>query len=63
MFARAQASEQNLKILAVAAHERMKSDSTIPTLEEQGIPGLDVQGFFGVMAAGHAAASGQQING
>lgn len=49
VFARAQASEQNLKILAVAEHERMKSDSTIPTLEEQGIPGLDVQGFFGVM--------------
>jgi len=64
VFARAQASEQNLKILAVAAHERMKSDSTIPTLEEQGVPGLDVQGFFGVMApAGTPRPVASKING
>ena len=64
VFARAQASEQNLKILAVAAHERMKSDSTIPTLEEQGVPGLDVQGFFGVMApAGTPRPVANKING
>ena len=64
VFARAQASEQNLKILAVAAHERMKSNSTIPTLEEQGIPGLDVQGFFGVMApAGTPRPVVNKING
>ena len=64
VFARAQASEQNLKILAVAAHERMKSDSTIPTLEEQGVPGLDVQGFFGAMApAGTPRPVASKING
>jgi tripartite-type tricarboxylate transporter receptor subunit TctC len=64
VFARAQASEQNLKILAVAAHERMKSDTTIPTLEEQGVPGLDVQGFFGVMApAGTPRPVVSKING
>ena len=64
VFARAQASEQNLKILAVAAHERMKSDSTIPTLEEQGVPGLDVQGYFGVMApAGTPRPVASKING
>ena len=64
VFARAQASEQNLKILAVAAHERMKSDSTIPTLEEQGVPGLDVQGFFGVMVpAGTPRPVINKING
>ena len=64
VFARAQASEQNLKILAVAAHERMKSDTTIPTLEEQGVPGLDVQGFFGVMApAGTPRSVASKING
>jgi tripartite-type tricarboxylate transporter receptor subunit TctC len=64
VFARAQASEQNLKILAVAAHERMKSDSAIPTLEEQGVPGVDVRGFFGVMApAGTPRLVVNKING
>jgi tripartite-type tricarboxylate transporter receptor subunit TctC len=49
VFARAQQREQQVKILAVAAKERMKSDSDIPTLAEQSLAGIDVPGFFGVM--------------
>ncbi len=49
VFAHAQEREQRLKILAVGSKERMKADPNIPTMQEQGVPGLDVPGFFGVM--------------
>jgi len=49
VFAHAQEREQRLKILAVGSKERMTSDPNIPTMQEQGVPGLDVPGFFGVM--------------
>ena len=49
VFAHAQAREDRLKILGVGSKERMKSDPNVPTLQEQGVTGLDVPGFFGVM--------------
>jgi len=42
----------------------MQSDPTTPTLEEQGVTGLDVPGFFGVMVpAGTPRPVINKING
>jgi tripartite-type tricarboxylate transporter receptor subunit TctC len=49
VFAHAQEREGRLRILAVGSKERMEADPNIPTLQEQGVPGVDVPGFFGVM--------------
>ena len=64
VFAHAQAREDRLKILGVGSKERMQSDPTTPTLEEQGVTGLDVPGFFGVMVpAGTPRPVINKING
>jgi tripartite-type tricarboxylate transporter receptor subunit TctC len=64
VFAHAQARENRLKILAVGSKERMKSDPDIPTMQEQGVAGLDVPGFFGVMVpAGTPRPVIEKING
>ena len=49
VFAHAQQAAGRLKILGVGSKERMKADPDIPTMEEQGVKGLDVPGFFGVL--------------
>jgi tripartite-type tricarboxylate transporter receptor subunit TctC len=49
VFAHAQQDAGRLRIIAVGSKERMKADPDIPTMEEQGVKGLDVPGFFGVL--------------
>ena len=64
VFAHAQAREGRLKILAVGSKERLQADANIPTMQEQGVPGLDVPGFFGVMVpAGTPRPVIDKING
>jgi tripartite-type tricarboxylate transporter receptor subunit TctC len=64
VFAHAQVREQRLRILAVGSKERMKSDPDIPTMQEQGVAGLGVPGFFGVMVpAGTPRPVVDKING
>jgi tripartite-type tricarboxylate transporter receptor subunit TctC len=64
VFAHAQAREGRLKILAVGSKERLQADANIPTMQEQGVPGLDVPGFFGVMVpAGTPGPVIDKING
>lgn len=49
VFAFAQQRAGNLRILAIGAKNRMTSHPDLPTLNELGVTGLDVPGFFGVM--------------
>jgi tripartite-type tricarboxylate transporter receptor subunit TctC len=64
VFAHAQRDAGRLKILGVGSRERMKADPDIPTLEEQGVKGLEVPGFFGVLVpAGTPRPVIDKING
>jgi len=49
VFANSQAREGRLRILATGALERYRANPEIPTMQEQGVKGLNVPGFFGVM--------------
>lgn len=49
VFAFAQQRAGNLRILGIGSKERMSSHPDLPTLNEMGVTGLDVPGFFGVM--------------
>ena len=50
VFALAQQRAGNLRVLAIGSRERLSSHPEIPTLHEMGVEGLDVPGFFGVLA-------------
>ena len=50
VFALAQQRAGNLRVLAIGSRERMNSHPDIPTLHEIGVEGLDVPGFFGILA-------------
>jgi tripartite-type tricarboxylate transporter receptor subunit TctC len=45
----AHAEKGILRILAVGSKERMKADPNVPTMDEEGVRGLDVPGFFGTL--------------
>jgi tripartite-type tricarboxylate transporter receptor subunit TctC len=49
VFAHAEAAKGILRILAVGSKERMKADPNVPTMDEEGVRGLDVPGFFGTL--------------
>jgi tripartite-type tricarboxylate transporter receptor subunit TctC len=64
VFAHAQARAGRLRILGAGSKERMKSDPEVPTIIEQGVPGLYAPGFFGVMVpVGTPRPVIEQING
>lgn len=50
VFALAQQRAGNLRVLAIGSRDRLTSHPEIPTLHEMGVEGLDVPGFFGVLA-------------
>ena len=50
VFALAQQRAGNLRVLGIGSRERLTSHPDIPTLHEMGVEGLDVPGFFGVLA-------------
>jgi len=50
VFALAQQRAGNLRVLGIGSKERLSSHPEIPTLNEMGVTGLDVPGFFGVLA-------------
>jgi tripartite-type tricarboxylate transporter receptor subunit TctC len=63
VFAHAQAREGRLKIIGAGVKQRMKSDPDVPTLIEQGAPGVYAPGFFGVMVpTGTPRAINEKIN-
>lgn len=45
----AQAREGRVRILAVTTRERLKAASDFPTMEEAGVPGMNLVGWFGAM--------------
>lgn len=45
----AQAREGRLRILAVTTRERLKAVADIPTMQESGVPGMNLVGWFGAM--------------
>ncbi len=49
VFTFAQVRAGNFRVLGIGAKDRMSSHPELPTLHEQGVTGLDVPGFFGVM--------------
>jgi len=59
-FASAQAREGRLRILAVSTAERMKSLPDIPTMVEEGVPGINVFGWWAAMLP--AGTPDEQIN-
>ena len=46
IFALAQVRQNRLRVLAVATATRLASEPGIPTFAEQGVPGIDVTGWF-----------------
>jgi tripartite-type tricarboxylate transporter receptor subunit TctC len=50
IFALAQARAGKLRILAMSSGERMKSQPDIPTMIEGGVPGVNVVGWWGLIA-------------
>jgi tripartite-type tricarboxylate transporter receptor subunit TctC len=50
VFALSQQRAGNLRVLAIGSRERLSSHPEVPTLHEMGLEGLDVPGFFGVLA-------------
>jgi tripartite-type tricarboxylate transporter receptor subunit TctC len=48
VFALSQVREKRLRVLAVAAAKRLKSNSDIPTMTESGVP-MDLVGWFAAM--------------
>ncbi|MDB5571965.1 MAG: Extra-cytoplasmic solute receptor [Hyphomicrobiales bacterium] len=49
VFAMSQMREGRLRVLGVGSMERITTTPDIPTMNEQGVTGLNVPGFFGVM--------------
>jgi tripartite-type tricarboxylate transporter receptor subunit TctC len=49
VFAHGEAAKGILRILAVGSKRRMKADPDVPTMDEEGVKGLDVPGFFGTL--------------
>jgi tripartite-type tricarboxylate transporter receptor subunit TctC len=49
VFAMSQMREGRLRVLGVGSLERITTTPDIPTMNEQGVTGLNVPGFFGVM--------------
>jgi len=63
VISHAQAREGRLKIIGAGTKSRMKSDPDVPTLIEQGAPGVYAPGFFGVLTpVGTPHAINEQIN-
>jgi tripartite-type tricarboxylate transporter receptor subunit TctC len=63
VISHAQAREGRIKIIGAGTKERMKSDPDVPTLIEQGAPGVYAPGFFGVLTpTGTPQAINDQIN-
>jgi tripartite-type tricarboxylate transporter receptor subunit TctC len=63
VISHAQAREGRLKIIGAGIKARMKSDPDVPTLIEQGAPGVYAPGFFGVLTpTGTPQAINDQIN-
>jgi hypothetical protein len=50
VFALAQQRAGNLRVLGIGSRDRLTSHPDIPTLHEMGVEGLDVPGFFGILA-------------
>ena len=48
-FAMSQARNGKLRLLAVGVKDRMNAAPDIPTMEEQGIPNVDLPGWFAAM--------------
>jgi tripartite-type tricarboxylate transporter receptor subunit TctC len=48
-FAMAQARNGNLRLLAVGVKDRLNAASDIPTMQEQGIPDVDLPGWFAAL--------------
>ena len=63
VISHAQATAGRLKIIGAGTKQRMKSDPDVPTLIEQGAPGVYAPGFFGVLTpTGTPQAINDQIN-
>ena len=50
IFALAQQRAGKMRVLAMSSGERMKSQPDIPTMIEGGVPGVDVVGWWGLIA-------------
>ena len=65
VFALVQAREGRLRMLAVSTAKRMQAVPDLPTMTEQGVPGMELFGWFAAMVPiGDAAAdrrSAQQV--
>jgi tripartite-type tricarboxylate transporter receptor subunit TctC len=48
-FSLAQAREGRLRILAVSTGERLAANPDLPTMQEAGVPGIDLMGWFAAM--------------
>jgi tripartite-type tricarboxylate transporter receptor subunit TctC len=48
--AKAMSADGKLKILAVGGRERLRLMSDVPTLDEAGVPGYELTGWFGIVA-------------
>jgi tripartite-type tricarboxylate transporter receptor subunit TctC len=48
-FSLAQAREGRLRILAVSTGQRLKANPNLPTMQEAGVPGIDMMGWFAAM--------------
>lgn len=57
------AEDKKVKVLGVGASKRVSSSPDIPTIAEQGVPGFEVEAWFGMLApAGTPAPIVERIN-